>query len=103
MMQTALTQAFVGNARVGTSLGQQCDIVTHSCPLHLAIKTPWGPVQFTTPFMVLPGEGDVVAIGKTTLREKLGIDFMAQPKASVLKAYGREEGPGIKFTAGTVG
>ena len=28
MMQTALTQAFVGNACVVTSLGQECDIVT---------------------------------------------------------------------------
>ena len=32
MMQTALTQAFVGIARVVTSLGQECDIVTQSCP-----------------------------------------------------------------------
>ena len=30
MMQTALTQAFVGHARVVT-LGQECDIVTQSC------------------------------------------------------------------------
>ena len=32
MMQTTLTQAFVRNARVVTSVGQECDIVTHSCP-----------------------------------------------------------------------
>ena len=39
MMQTALTQAFVGHARVIMSLGQECDIVTQSCPLHLIIET----------------------------------------------------------------
>ena len=38
MMRTALTQAFVGRARVVTSLGQECDIVTQSCPLHLTIE-----------------------------------------------------------------
>ena len=84
MTQTALTQAFVGHARVVTSLGQECDIKTQSCPLHLPIKTPWGPVRFTMPFVVLPGGGDVVIIGQKTLREKLGIDAMAQLKASVL-------------------
>ena len=44
MTQTALTQAFVGHARVVTSLGQECDIETQSCPLHLTIETPSGPV-----------------------------------------------------------
>ena len=37
------------------------------------------------PFIVLLEGGDVVIIGQTTLREKLGIDIMAQLKASVLK------------------
>ena len=37
--QTALTQSFVGHARVVTSLGQECDIVTQSCPLHLTIES----------------------------------------------------------------
>ena len=86
MAQTALTQAFVGHARVVTLLGQGCDIETQSCPLHLTIDTPWGPVPFTMPFIVLPGRGDVVIIGQKTLREKLGIDVMAQLKTSVLKA-----------------
>ena len=38
MIQTALTQTFIGHTRVVTSLGQECDIVTQSCPLHLTIK-----------------------------------------------------------------
>ena len=40
MMQTPLTQAFVGHARVVSSLGQEWDIVTQSFPLHLTIETP---------------------------------------------------------------
>ena len=103
MMQTALTQAFVGHARVVTSLGQECDIVTQSCPLHLTIETPWGPVRFTMPFIVLPGGGDVVIIGWKPLREKLGIDVMAQLKASVLMAHRHEDGPEMEITAGAVG
>ena len=74
MMQTALTQTFVGHVRVVTSLGQECDIETQSCPLHLTIDTAWGPVRFTMPVIVLPGGGDEVIIGQKTLREKLGID-----------------------------
>ena len=77
MMQTALTQAFVGHARVVTSLGHEYGIVTQSCPLHLTIETPWGPVRFTMPFVVLLGGCDVVIIGLKTLRENLGIDVMA--------------------------
>ena len=45
------------------------------------------------PFIVLRGGGDVVFIGEKILGEKLGIDVMAQLKASVLKAHGREDGP----------
>ena len=78
MTQTALTQAFVGHARVVRSLGQECDIETQSCPLHLTIETRWGPVRFTMPFIVLPGGDDVVIIGQKPRREKLGIDVMAQ-------------------------
>ena len=103
MTQTALTQAFVGHARVVTSLGQECDIETQSCPLHLTIDTPWGPVRFTMPCIVFPGGGDVVIIGQKTLREKLGIDVMAQLKASVLKAQGRQDGAGMELTARSVG
>ena len=97
MMQTALTQAFVGIARVVTSLGQECDIVTQSCPLHLTIETPWGPVRFTMPFIVLPGGHNGIFVGQKYSREKFGIDVMAQLKASVLKAHGREDGPEVEI------
>ena len=103
MTQTAITQAFVGHARVVTSLGQECDIVTQSCPLHFTIGTPWGPVRFSMPFIVLPGRGDVVIIGQKTLRKKLGIDVVARVKASVLKAQGRQDGAEIELTARSVG
>ena len=67
MMQNALTQALVWHARVVTSFGQECDVATQSCPPHLTIETPSGPVRFTMPFIVLPGGGDVVIIGQKTL------------------------------------
>ena len=38
MMQTALTHAFVGHVRMVMSCGQECDVVTQSCPLHLTIE-----------------------------------------------------------------
>ena len=55
------------------------------------------------PFIVLPEGGDVIIIGQKKLREKLGIDVMAQLKASVLKAQGRQDGVGIELTAHSVG
>ena len=97
MTQTALTQACVWHTRVVTSLGQECDIETQSYLLHLTIEAPWGPVRFTMPFMVLPSGGDVVIIGQKTLRAKLGIDVMAQLKASVLKAQGCWDGAYSSF------
>ena len=60
--QTTLTQAFVGHARVVTSLGQEGDNETQPCPLHLTIETPWRPVRFTMTIFVLHGGGDVVVI-----------------------------------------
>ena len=72
-----------------TSLSQECNIETHSCPLHLTIRNPWGPVLFSMPFTVLPGAGDVVIILQNPQREKLGIDVMAQLTASLLRAHGR--------------
>ena len=39
IMQTVLTQAFVGLARMVTSLSQECHIVTKSGPLQLTIET----------------------------------------------------------------
>ena len=45
----------------------------------------------------------MVITGQKTLREKLGIDVMAQLKVPVLKAHGREDGPEMGITAGAVG
>ena len=103
MTQTALTQAFVGHVLVVASLGQECNIETQSCPLHLTIKTTWGPIRFTMPRIVLPGGGDVVIIERKTLREKIGIGVMAQLKVSVLKPHGRQDGAGMELTSRSVG
>ena len=92
MKQTASTQALVGHAHVVTLLDQECDIGTQSSPLDLTIETPLGPVRMTMPYIVLPGGGDVVIIRQKALREKRGIDIMAQLKAPVLKTHGRQDG-----------
>ena len=64
MAETALTQAFVGHARVVTLLGQECDIRTQSCPLHLTIDTPWGTVRFTVPLSCALGEAMWLSSGR---------------------------------------
>ena len=45
----------------------------------------------------------MVIIRQKTVREKLGIDVIAQLKASVLKAQGRQDGAEIGLTAHSVG
>ena len=102
-MQSASMQAFVGHAHVITSLGQECDIVAQSCPLHLTIPTPWGPVWFAMPLILLPGGVDVVIFCQTTVRDKRGIRVMAHLKASALKAHGCEDGAEMETKAGAVG
>ena len=99
--EIAQTQVFTGYARVVPSLSQECDIETLSCPLYLTIETPWGPVRFTMPFMLLHGGGDVVIIGQKTMREKLNMDVMAQLKAYIPEAH-RHQG-GMEGTAYAVG
>ena len=44
-----------------------------------------------------------VIIRQKTLGEKVSIDVMAQLKASVLKAQGRQDGGGMELTARSVG
>ena len=45
----------------------------------------------------------MVIIEQKMLREKLGIDVMAQLKASVLKVHGRQDDAGMELTACAVG
>ena len=45
----------------------------------------------------------MVIIGQKTLRENLGIDVMAQRKACVLKAQGRQDGAWMELTVRSVG
>ena len=87
MVQIALTQAFVGHARVITSLGHERDIVTQSYPLHLTIETPWGPVRFTMLFIVLPVGGDVVTFPSISQRSRVGTsDTFTTRKVNVFGA-----------------
>ena len=103
MKKTALTQEFVGHARNLTSLGQESDIMNQSCWLHLTIQAPWGPVQYTNRFIMPTVGGDVVIIGQTTLREKLGVDTMTQLKLSVQEACARRHGAGMVLAARALG
>ena len=57
------------------------DIETQSYPLHLTMEATWAPVRLNLPFIVLLRGGDVVIVGQKTLRDKFGIDVMAQLKA----------------------
>ena len=52
---------------------------------------------------VLPGGGDAVITEENTLREPIGLDVMAQLKASVLKARERQDGAGVGLTHRFVG
>ena len=103
MTQTALSQALIRHAREVTSLGQECDIETQSCPLHLTIDTQRGPVRFTMPFIVSLGRGRCGYHRAEDAERELGIDVMAQLKASVLKAQWRPNGAGMELIARTVG
>ena len=89
MAQTALTQAFVGHSRVETMLGQEDDIDTQTASTPLNDRYIIGTSPTYHAVHRVPWIGDMVVIGQKTLREKLGIDVMAQLKASVLKAQGR--------------
>ena len=104
MKKTALTQEFVGHARNLTSLGQESDIMTQSCWLHLTIQAPWGPVQLTIRYIMPTVGGDEVIIGQTTLREELDVlDTMTQLKASVQEACGSQHGAGMVLAARALG
>ena len=45
----------------------------------------------------------MATIGQKTLKEKLGIDAMAQLKAYLLEAHGRQDGAGIELKALAMG
>ena len=73
------------------------DAIVSAPPNH---RTPVGTSLVYDAVYRAPMGGDVAIIGQNTLREKLGNDVMAQLKASVLKAHGREDGPEMESTAG---
>ena len=68
----------------------------------LPSETPWGPVRFTMPFVVLPGGGNAIIVGQNTSRNVVGISVMGLLKASVLNAYGRQDGSRVELTARAV-
>ena len=73
-----LGKPFDGKARVETATGDVRNVETVTCPLHLNVESPWGPVRFTMPFIVLPGPSKMVIIGQKTLRDVRKIDVASQ-------------------------
>ena len=98
LMQTALTQALVGHARVVMSLGQDCDILTQSCPHHSMIERPWRPESgLPCHSSFSPTGGTWLSIGQKTSREKLGIDVIEKVKDSVIKVHGSQVDIGMEL------
>ena len=79
-----LVQPFRGKARVRTAFGEERAVTYQTIPLLLTLLTPWGNVRFQLPFVVLPGDGDVLVLGQVTLREVLCVDVMADLKRTVM-------------------
>ena len=79
-----LVQPFRGEARVRTAFGEERAVTYQTIPLFLTLMTPWGNVRFQFPFIVLPGDADVLVLGQVTLREVLFVDVMADLKRIVM-------------------
>ena len=62
--------------------GQKVVVRNQARTLQAAIGTPWGPMAISTAFAVIPGTDSVLILESKTLREKLGIDFMAPLKGN---------------------
>lgn len=62
--------------------------------VHLMLRSSWGDVRITLPFLVMPGHTGTVVIGDKTLKEMLDVDFMRQLQATV-------EGRGIGSKKGS--
>ena len=71
--------------------GQKIVVRNQTRTLQVAIGTPWGPVDISTDFAVIPGTDSVLILGSKTLREKLGIYVMASLKD---KAQGGDRSSG---------
>ena len=77
-------QPFRGKAKVRTAFGEGRAVTYQAIPLFLTLMTPWGNVRFQLPFVVLPGDGDVLVLGQVMLREVLCVDVMADLKRTVM-------------------
>ena len=77
-----------------TALGDVREIHTQTRPMCLTVDTPWGPIEFKMPFVVLPGPGNLVIIGQRTLREICGIDVDALVLAMMLPGGSGGSRPG---------
>ena len=63
-----LEQPFEGAARVRTAFGEQRMVARQTVPWSLTLLKPWGRVRFQLPFIILPVPGDLIVLGRVTLR-----------------------------------
>ena len=60
--------------RVETATGEVRVVETQMTPMQLTVESSLGPVNFTIPFVVLPGTSKLVILGHKTLKAVLGIN-----------------------------
>lgn len=78
MPAVQLTRPFEGWVRVVTVSGEQRNVGTRIRPINLTVASPWEPVRFIMPLIVLPGLSNLVVIRQRKLREVCGIDVEDQ-------------------------
>ena len=61
--------------RVETATGEVRVVETQTTPMQLTVESSLGPVNFTIPFVVLPGTSKLVILGQKTLKAVLGINI----------------------------
>ena len=81
----SLERPFQGAARVRTAFGEQRIVDRQTVPLFLTLMTPWGRVRFQLPFIILPGPGDLIVVGRVTLQEVLCVDVVESLERAVLR------------------
>ena len=74
----SFTRKLEGQAWVVTATGEEREVTTQTCPMHLIVESPAKPVRFTIPFMVIPGKEDLVIVGRTTMAEDWGFNLKEQ-------------------------
>lgn len=60
------TRPYTGGVTAQVAEGRSVDMKMQTIPLQLTLVSPWGDVRITLPFVVVPGQADVVILGDKT-------------------------------------